>query len=470
MRHIPELLFLALDYYRYPSPYDERRSTAPLPPGVGELLAAPSHCLNDDNIEQTAADLAVDPDDCRNALLRYIELLLFTGLGDDHRVLGVPADADAAQIRQHYQRLQQLFALDWGEASTELAERHAQRVETAWAVLGEPVAPDAAAADAAAATAARTTEVVTPTVVPSAPRPAESPAEPPVEAAAEPADEEPPEPQPAPTPAPAVQAPKADVAAAPAPPVVSQATDTDTAGNGSRGPLPYVAVALVLSLAGGWYLFDRTSELTVSSVSELQRPPGTALPEPGPEPEPEPDTRVDTGDSGEETQAPEEVVLTLDELAPVESAASDGVVGLASAADSATDSNAVALVEPQSDVAPITDAELSELLRAFTTHYRAMDAAAFTALFAADAQTPDAQGSDAIRAYFQRVFAGVRIQGLQVTEVNWEPGAAPRRGWARMDITGAPRRRGQAQTLAASIDFEIDRGADGALQITRMIY
>ncbi|KAA1188914.1 J domain-containing protein [Pseudohalioglobus sediminis] len=433
MRHIPELLFLALDYYRYPSPYDERRSTAPLPPGVGELLAAPSHCLSDDNIEQTAADLAVDPDDCRNALVRYIELLLFTGLGDDHRVLGVPADADAAQIRQHYQRLQQLFALDWGEASTELAERHAQRVETAWAALGEPAEP-----------------------------PVEAAAEP----AAEPADEAPPEP----TPAPAVQAPKADVTAAPAPPVVAQATDTDAPGNGSRGPLPYAAVALVLVLAGGWYLFDRTSELTVSSVSELQRPPGTAVPEPGPEPEPEPDTRADTGDSSEETQAPEEVVLTLDEPAPVESAAIDGVVGLASAADSATDSNAVALVEPQSDVAPITDAELSELLRAFTTHYRAMDAAAFTALFAADAQTPDAQGSDVIRAYFQRVFAGVRIQGLQVTEVNWEPGAAPRRGWARMDITGAPRRRGQAQTLAASIDFEIDRGADGALQITRMIY
>ena len=55
---IPNLLIIALEYYRSPARYPNlANSRAPLPPGLTELLAAFSGVLSDEHIPSTAQTL-----------------------------------------------------------------------------------------------------------------------------------------------------------------------------------------------------------------------------------------------------------------------------------------------------------------------------------------------------------------------------------------------------------------------------
>ena len=139
MQPIPELLFLALDFYRDPRRFDQlRQPGGSLPPGMGELLSAPNHCLNDDNIEATAATLAVPAQDCRDAMVFFIKQVMFEVAGDYYRVLGVEHDAEQAQIKEHYFYLMRLFHPDRDVGESGWDDVYAPRINEAYNVLRNP--------------------------------------------------------------------------------------------------------------------------------------------------------------------------------------------------------------------------------------------------------------------------------------------------------------------------------------------
>ena len=100
---IPELVIVALDFYRDPRRFahltDPRQ---PLPAGISDLLAAPANVLSDDHIEETARTLNASVDECREMVPFFIKQALLDAGGDYYRTLGLRRSADRNQVKQHY--------------------------------------------------------------------------------------------------------------------------------------------------------------------------------------------------------------------------------------------------------------------------------------------------------------------------------------------------------------------------------
>ncbi len=454
MQQIPELLFLALDYYRYPSDYDEQRSAAPLPPGVTALLASQDGCLSEEQIAETATALAVSEADCRAAVLRYIQLLMFDSPKDHYRVLGLTRRADQKQIVQHHDYISRLLAAQWDADDPHWGTRHTPRVEQAFAVLndtGRRAEYDVEQAGGGIVIMMGKARQA-PEPVPVNPIPqqlealASSGAMDHSLAQAETAEESPAQEQPADP----VHAGAASDAAT-STPVAAHAKPPASIFS---SPWLYVAIVLVCVMGVGVYTFNQAS-----------RGPEIALPKlPAP--------AVAAGVKPQENADPLQAANAQTEADVTEQ---DAVAETAPEAEPAPDSIASAASSPllqagASTVEPITDAELDSLLQLFGEHYQAKDAAAFAGLFAADAYTSRAEGRAGIDDYFARIFSNIRVLSVGFSDVVWQAGTSPREGSARVAITALPAQRGRGATLEAEVDFEVGRNADGALEITRMTF
>ena len=136
---IPELLSLALAFYRAPGRYAELRNPrVPLPAGVGEVLAAQGRALSDERVEDTAARLGASPEELRAAQLFFIKQALLEAKGDHYRTLGVARDADSGEIRQHYHYLIRLFHPDRDVDSEGWDNLYAPAINAAWNTLRNP--------------------------------------------------------------------------------------------------------------------------------------------------------------------------------------------------------------------------------------------------------------------------------------------------------------------------------------------
>ena len=136
---IPELVVVALEFYRDPRRFPQfADARVALPPGVTELLAAPGQWLADERIGDTAATLSASVEECREAVPFFIKQVLLEPRGDHYRTLGVPRDAEAALIRQHYQYLIRLFHPDRDTADEGWDEQYAPRINEAYSVLRNP--------------------------------------------------------------------------------------------------------------------------------------------------------------------------------------------------------------------------------------------------------------------------------------------------------------------------------------------
>lgn len=136
---IPELLSLALAFYRSPGRYAElRNARVPLPAGIGELLAAQGRALSDERVVDTAARLGSSPEELRAAQLFFIKQALLEAGGDHYRTLGVARDADSGEIRQHYHYLIRLFHPDRDVDSEGWDNLYAPAINAAWNTLRNP--------------------------------------------------------------------------------------------------------------------------------------------------------------------------------------------------------------------------------------------------------------------------------------------------------------------------------------------
>ncbi len=136
---IPELLYLALDFYREPRRFTALRDPhAPLPPGIGELLAAPANCLGEDRIGATAARLNASVAECRDCVPFFIKQVLLETEGDYYRVLGLSRDAGQEQVKTHYFYLMRLFHPDRDVHNEGWDTLYAPRINEAYNTLRNP--------------------------------------------------------------------------------------------------------------------------------------------------------------------------------------------------------------------------------------------------------------------------------------------------------------------------------------------
>jgi curved DNA-binding protein CbpA len=136
---IPKLLFAALEFYREPRRFDALRNPhSDLPPGVTELLSAPTNCLNEESIADTAGATMATEQELHESVLFFIKQVLFKTGGTYYRVLGVNRDAPAAQIKEHYFYLMRLFHPDKDVNNEGWDDLYAPRINEAYNVLRNP--------------------------------------------------------------------------------------------------------------------------------------------------------------------------------------------------------------------------------------------------------------------------------------------------------------------------------------------
>jgi curved DNA-binding protein CbpA len=490
---IPELLFLALEFYREPRRHEALRDPrAPLPPGIAELLAAPANCLADDEIAATAAKLSATEDDCRACVPFFIKQVMLEVGGDYYRTLGLGKGAEQAQVKEHYFYLMRMFHPDKDVNNEGWDDLYAPRINEAYNTLRNP--GKRAAYDATLAP----DDSFGPGVLTQAEQPAFTP-------------------------------PPAAPASRPAPAVPGML----------RSPWFYgfLVLASVLLLLGFLKTSNETSQLTVTAkpaAVEQQREVGgyTSLGEvradfeqPANAPQPEAPSPAEPEAYYEDITAEDERIEAMVEArvnratravlgrpraksrpvqkpvavaaqpvsvahAPVERApqpAKEVVSELPPAEPEpapqqvAVEADAPERLEPAPEPEPepesepvaavIDNAQLEQLLMRFAEHYLAGDSAAFAALFAADARTTDANGRGEIQRLYADFFADNIVDRVRFEQVAWDGQAdAERRGTAAVLIATRPRDGNDAAAVQVTIRFEVTRNAAGNVQISRMSY
>ena len=133
---IPELVIVALDFYREPRRFPHLTDPRyPLPAGVADLLTTPANVLSDQHIEETAATLNATVNECRELVPFFIKQALLDSGGDYYRILGLPNNANASQIKKHYHYLIRLFHPDRDVSDDNWDELYAPRINEAYNVL-----------------------------------------------------------------------------------------------------------------------------------------------------------------------------------------------------------------------------------------------------------------------------------------------------------------------------------------------
>lgn len=125
---------LALAFHRSSASHPELlRNRRPLPPAVGILLRLAGGTASQ---ELDPALPALAPaDELRAAALFFIEQVLLQRGGSHYRVLGLPQDATAEQIKEHHRLLMRLFHPDRESLTDAPREEFAARINLAYNTL-----------------------------------------------------------------------------------------------------------------------------------------------------------------------------------------------------------------------------------------------------------------------------------------------------------------------------------------------
>ena len=101
---VPDLIILALDYYRAPLRFPHLADPKqPLPESFDNLVAAFGSAMSARNIESTARALGTRPEEVEQASRFFLRQVLLSPRSDHYRVLGVSSNASDEAVRQHYQ-------------------------------------------------------------------------------------------------------------------------------------------------------------------------------------------------------------------------------------------------------------------------------------------------------------------------------------------------------------------------------
>jgi hypothetical protein len=117
----PELLVLALEFYRAPLRFRQLADPkTPLPPGFDRLFGDLGTALGASRIADTATELGVTELELAQAALFLVRHIMLAPGSDHYRILGLSRDASPQSVRRHYQILAGLLHPDrHPEAQTE---------------------------------------------------------------------------------------------------------------------------------------------------------------------------------------------------------------------------------------------------------------------------------------------------------------------------------------------------------------
>jgi curved DNA-binding protein CbpA len=137
---VPELLVLALEFYRSPLRFRHLADPkAPLPPSFDRLVGDLGGTLGAGRIAATAADLGTTEQQLTEAVLFLVRQVMLAPGSDHYRVLGLSRAADPETIRRHYLILAGLLHPDrHPEAEAEHHRGLLARVNRAYEALRSP--------------------------------------------------------------------------------------------------------------------------------------------------------------------------------------------------------------------------------------------------------------------------------------------------------------------------------------------
>lgn len=136
---LPELLLVALDFYRAPLRYARLMDPAhQLPTGFERLLGEMGAGLLPPNLARIADRLQRSPEEIESAARFFIRQVLLAPAGDHYRALGVSGDASTETVRQHYHLLVRLFHPDRSAVAEGIEGSEAARLNAAYRTLRDP--------------------------------------------------------------------------------------------------------------------------------------------------------------------------------------------------------------------------------------------------------------------------------------------------------------------------------------------
>ena len=133
----PELLVLALEFYRAPLRFRQLADPkTPLPPGFDRLFGDLGAALGASRIADTATELGITEQELAKAALFLVRHIMLAPGSDHYRILGLSRDASPQSVRRHYQILAGLLHPDrHPEAQAEHHRGLMVRVNAAYATL-----------------------------------------------------------------------------------------------------------------------------------------------------------------------------------------------------------------------------------------------------------------------------------------------------------------------------------------------
>lgn len=109
----PELLVLALEFYRAPLRFRQLADPkAPLPPSFDRLFGDLGAALGASRIADTATELGIAEQELAEAAVFLVRHVMLAPGSDQYRILGLSRDASPQTIRRHYQILAGLLHPD----------------------------------------------------------------------------------------------------------------------------------------------------------------------------------------------------------------------------------------------------------------------------------------------------------------------------------------------------------------------
>jgi curved DNA-binding protein CbpA len=136
---VPDLIVLALDYYRAPLRFGHLADPDhPLPAGFDNLVTAVGGALSPHQLEATARVLGTSATELDRASRFFLRQVLLAPGSSHYRILGVSPGADEETIRQHYQLLVRFFHPDRSLDDPDRDALYTARINEAYRVLKDP--------------------------------------------------------------------------------------------------------------------------------------------------------------------------------------------------------------------------------------------------------------------------------------------------------------------------------------------
>lgn len=136
---VPELLVLAVEFYRAPLRFGHLTDTTqPLPEAFGTWLLESGNAMAAGRMQATASTLGIPGKELRDAFSFFLRQTLLSPQADHYRVLGLSRNCPQDTIKRHHQLLVRTFHPDRNPGQAERGIALTARINAAYQTLRDP--------------------------------------------------------------------------------------------------------------------------------------------------------------------------------------------------------------------------------------------------------------------------------------------------------------------------------------------